>query len=60
MRELEAEGWTFTKNKYFKGRCPCGVHTKMVHLTPSSPTYLRNLRRFIKRLDCSKGEVDDS
>lgn len=53
MQELESLGWTFTRGTYFKGRCGCGEHQKMVHVTPSDPNYLRNLKAFIRRLDCS-------
>lgn len=52
MQELESLGWTFTRGKYFKGRCACGDHMKMVHVTPSDPNYLRNLAAYMRRLDC--------
>jgi len=52
MKQLELLGWTFSRGTYFKGRCPCGRHQKMVHLTPSDPNYLRNLRNYIRSLDC--------
>lgn len=45
--------WTFTKGKkYFKGKCPCGLHLKTVHLTPSDPNYLTNLKHNLARLEC--------
>ncbi len=45
-------GWTFTRGTYFKGRCPCGSHQKMIHVTPSDPKYLRNLKAHVRRLEC--------
>ncbi|QCR43420.1 hypothetical protein C1N91_07535 [Curtobacterium sp. SGAir0471] len=49
----ENHHWKFTKGKkYFKGKCPCGAHLKTVHLTPSNPNYLTNLRHYFARLDC--------
>lgn len=52
MQELEMSGWTFTRGTYFKGRCPCGSHQKMIHVTPSDPKYLRNLKAHVRRLEC--------
>lgn len=54
LKRAEARGWVFTwGRKYPKGRCPCGEHTKTVHLTPGG-AYLRNLRAWFARLDCWK------
>jgi len=56
IRRCETAGWTFSRGrKYYKGRCPCGVHLKTIHLTPNR-AYLLNLRRYFTRLDCWKRE----
>jgi hypothetical protein len=62
MKELEAVlrtgegfGWVVTRGgKYFKMKCPCGDHLKMVHMTPSDPRYLRNLVKHLGRTGCWK------
>ncbi len=54
MREAEARGWTFTwRGRYPKGRCPCGLHQKTIHLTPGR-AYVTNLAMWFRRLDCWK------
>jgi len=54
LREAEHKGWTVTKgSKYFKMYCPCSnKHFKTVHLTPSSPSYEKNLRGRLQRATC--------
>lgn len=53
LRSLEAQGWRVTKGKgYFKAYCPCGLHLRTVHLTPSSAGYLAGLVRRLKRDTC--------
>lgn len=57
LREAEAQGWEVTKRprRYFKMRCSCAEkHFKMVHLTPSSQNYERNLRAQLSRHTCWK------
>jgi len=57
MRICEEQGWTFTKGKsYYKGRCPCGYHSKTVHLTPNN-SYLQNFKHYFRRLECWDKEV---
>lgn len=37
LRSLESQGWRVEKGrKYFKAYCPCGLHKRTVHLTPST------------------------
>lgn len=53
LKQLEAAGWTATKEgKYYKARCPCGIHQKTVKVTPSDPNYERNLRGWLRRTGC--------
>lgn len=53
LREAEQHLWTFSKGrKYFKGKCPCGLHLKTVHLTPSSSNYATNLKHWFQRQEC--------
>lgn len=58
LRRAEAKNWTVTKTRrgYFKMRCSCGVHQKMMHLTPSDPNYERNLVQWLRRTGCWEKE----
>lgn len=52
LRDAEQRGWCFIKNPrgYYKGKCSCeGKHLKTVHLTPSNPQYVLNLRKWFER-----------
>lgn len=56
LGEAERQGWTVTKGKkYYMMRCGCGSHQKTVRLTPSDPSYRRNLLGWLKRSGCWKG-----
>ncbi len=55
LRSLESQGWRVKKDrKYYKAYCPCGLHKKTVHLTPSTTGYLRNLVGWLRRETCWK------
>ena len=57
LRQAEAGGWCVEKGKkYFGMRCPCGKHQRRVHLTPSNPKYLLNLRKWLQRQPCWREE----
>lgn len=57
LRSMEVQGWRVEKgSKYFKTFCPCGLHKKTVHLTPSGGGYLRNLVGWLRRETCWEGE----
>lgn len=61
LRLAEDHGWTFEKGKrYYKGKCPCGVHMQTVHLTPSNPRYGLNLQKQLERQPCWKEKDDGS
>jgi len=34
------------------------MHRKTVHLTPSDPNYVRNLRQWLERQSCWNGEKE--
>jgi hypothetical protein len=43
-------GWTIKDpTRYYKVLCTCGDHQETVHISPSTPTYLRNKRKQIER-----------
>ena len=51
--EAEAAGWRITRGSiYFKAYCPCGQHKRSIHLSPSDPNYLQNLRQWFTRQPC--------
>jgi hypothetical protein len=54
LKEAENRGWRVEKGKkYYKMWCPCqGKHWKTVHLTPSDPSYIRNLVGQLRRATC--------
>lgn len=57
LRNAERRGWKVSKGrKYFKMKCPCGIHIKTVHLTPSDPRYLRNTLSLLARETCWERE----
>lgn len=58
LHEAERQGWRVEKGKkYYKMYCPCErKHLKTVHLSPSSPTYLVNLRGQLCRATCWQDE----
>ncbi|MDA8282297.1 MAG: hypothetical protein M0Z42_03115 [Actinomycetota bacterium] len=52
-REVEQAGWRVVKGSaYFKAYCPCGLHKRSVHLTPSGKDYGKNLRQWFRRQPC--------
>lgn len=53
MPRIEAAGWRITrKSGYFKAYCPCGQHLRTIHLSPSDPSYERNLTHWFLRQPC--------
>lgn len=56
LREAEAQGWVVTRSKYFRCACPCKLHLKWIHATPSDPNYARNQRAWFTRQACWKEE----
>ncbi len=53
LEDAEDQGWRVWRGKrYYMMRCPCGIHQKTVHLSPSDPNYTRNLTGWLKRAGC--------
>lgn len=59
LRDLESQGWRVIKgSRYLTALCPCPEkHRKTIHLTPSNPRYLINLRGQLRRATCWKGDI---
>lgn len=58
LKSAEAHGWNFErKQKYFMGKCSCGVHHRTVHLSPSDPNYGTNLDHWFRRQTCWKEQL---
>jgi hypothetical protein len=58
LKWSEDQGWRVEKgSKYYKMYCPCSTkHLKSVHLTPSDPNYLKNLKGALRRMGCWEEE----
>jgi hypothetical protein len=55
LRYAEDHEWRADKPKaYFRLRCPCGMHQRRIHLTPSDPNYELNARKWLERQPCWK------
>lgn len=57
LKSAEDQGWSVTGggHTYFKLRCPCPLKCrKIVHCTPSSTHYRRNLLGQLRRATCWK------
>lgn len=55
LQVIERHHWEVAKpgpHSYFRCRCPCGVHSKRVTLTPSKRQSLMNLRKWFERQPC--------
>jgi hypothetical protein len=57
IQRAEKQGWTVVRQKnYYRMRCPCGLHSKSVHKSPSDPRYTLNLRKWFERQSCWEEE----
>lgn len=55
LSELESARWRIARARYYKAKCPCPEkHMKIIHITPSSPHYLKNLISYLERETCFK------
>ena len=56
LDELRKQGWRVGRRKrYWVCYCACpDKHMKTVHLSPSDPRYLKNLKGQLKRATCWK------
>jgi hypothetical protein len=55
-KELNWREDRVNKKGYLLLLCPCGVHFKWLHKTPSDPNYFVNAIGYLKRQECSKPE----
>jgi hypothetical protein len=63
-KELEAvlnhfhqAGWTILDPPtYYAVRCPCGLHKRWIHLTPSDPNYGKRALAWLQRQPCYQVE----
>ncbi len=57
IKGAEKRAWTRKRGKgggYIRLLCPCGLHQRSVHLTPSDPKYPLNLVKWLERQPCWK------
>lgn len=53
LGEFHEAGWKIEDPpKYYRVKCPCGLHQRSIHLTPSDPNYVRNALRWLRRQTC--------
>lgn len=58
LGEFHEAGWTIRDPpKYYRVRCPCGMHQRWIALTPSGNDYARNALRWLYRQPCYGGSV---
>lgn len=51
-------GWTIDDpSTYYRLTCPCGLHLRWFHLTPSNPNYGNQALQWAKRTCPSTAEV---
>lgn len=60
LEEFHAHGWiVIDPPRYYTLRCPCGLHQRQIHLTPSDPDYGKRALNWGKRQACwNQGEED--
>ena len=50
LREFSAHGWRIDDPpKYYRLSCPCGLHMRWLHLTPSNPNHGREALQWARR-----------
>lgn len=55
LKWFEEHGWKVIlppPGKYAAVRCPCGLHQRRIHKTPSDPNYQKNARHWAQRQSC--------
>ena len=48
----EADWRIYDPPTYYQVLCPCGLHKRWIHLTPSDPNYAKNALRWLYRQPC--------
>lgn len=54
LGEFHEAGWTIVdpRRKYYRVLCPCGAHSRSIHISPSDPNYVRNALQWLYRQTC--------
>ena len=61
LREFHHAGWRIENPPtYYRVKCPCGQHKRMIHLTPSNPRYAANVRAWLNRQHCESPITDQT
>jgi hypothetical protein len=56
LGEFHLAGWVIKDPpKYYRVTCPCGLHMRWIHLTPSGSTYVRDAIKWLYRQPCYTG-----
>ena len=59
LREFDRMGWRIIETKkYYRLQCPCGLHQRWFHLTPSGSTYGIDALHWAKRVCPARTEAD--
>jgi hypothetical protein len=57
LEHFHQAGWrVIDQSRYYKVRCPCGLHQRSIHLTPSDPNYGKNALAWLQRQPCYREE----
>lgn len=57
LMEFDQNGWKIIDPpKYYKMRCPCGFHTRTLHISPKLPDHGKQALRYMKRQPCYIGK----
>ncbi|RFS86993.1 hypothetical protein D0T12_01675 [Actinomadura spongiicola] len=58
LQQISAMGWRVEDPPtYYTVKCPCGVHQRQIHLSPSNPNYFRQAVRWCRSV-CPPGEPE--
>jgi hypothetical protein len=53
LERFHQAGWRIEDPpKYYTVKCPCGLHQRWIHLTPSNPRYGRQAINWLQRQPC--------
>ncbi len=53
LLEFHEAGWRIEDPPvYYQVKCPCGLHYRWIHLTPSGARYITNVQKWLYRQPC--------
>jgi hypothetical protein len=52
LEHFHQAGWSILDGTYYRVLCPCGLHQRWIHLTPSDPNYGKNALAWLQRQSC--------